>query len=63
MSSKIPEEEPKNYLIKYTYDDLERHFIPNEPDLWHLQKFDESIDRRIELIYAFLKQRYSDIIE
>lgn len=62
-NSEIYNEKPKNYLAKYTEDILKGHFIPIEQELWNPKRFDDFADKRVELMYVFLKKQYSDIIE
>ncbi|NHV98107.1 MAG: DUF262 domain-containing protein [Thaumarchaeota archaeon] len=63
-NSEISDEEPKEYFNRYRREDLTKHFIPiNDDKLWDLKKFDDFVEKRIEKIYDFLKERYQDIIE
>lgn len=62
VNSEIYSENPRNYLGKYSEDVITKHFIPIERELWNPRNFDEFANKRIELIYSFLKARYPDII-
>lgn len=63
VNSEISSDIPKDYLPKYSEENIEKHFIPLEKELWDPENFDVFTVKRVELICNFLKVRYQEIID
>jgi hypothetical protein len=57
----IGDTDPKEYLKGYDPLVLEKHFIPVDESLWDINRYDEFLDRRVELIYEFSKKIFDFI--
>jgi hypothetical protein len=56
LNSELSDKPPAEYLHQYG-DELRKHFIPEDRELWGKDRFEEFCERRAELIYSFLKER------
>jgi hypothetical protein len=56
LNSELSDRPPVEYLHQYG-EELRRHFIPEERELWGRDRFEEFCERRAELIHSFLKDR------
>jgi len=45
---------PEDYLIEFDKEILQKHFIPMDQNLWKLDKYEEFIEKRTELIWNSL---------
>jgi len=56
LDSEIGSTKPIDYLgRKVPIDELKRHFIPEDAELWNKDMFSEFCEKRVELIYNFLR--------
>jgi hypothetical protein len=56
LNSELSDRPPVEYLHQYG-EELRKHFIPEERELWGKDRFEEFCERRAELIHSFLKDR------
>jgi len=56
LNSELPDRPPAEYLHQYG-EELRKHFIPEDRELWGNDRFEEFCERRAELIHSFLKER------
>ncbi|MGC9086782.1 MAG: GmrSD restriction endonuclease domain-containing protein [Thermoproteota archaeon] len=62
INNEIYNEDPSNYLTKYSIETLKRHFIPDKNDFWDVKRFEEFAEARIDQLYKFLKNVYPEIV-
>jgi hypothetical protein len=62
LNSELSDRPPAEYLHQYG-DELRKHFIPEERELWGKDKFEEFCERRAELIHSFLKDRMPRVVK
>jgi hypothetical protein len=58
INQKKGDQEPSKWLAKQTSDFLERHLIPNTPELWEIERFTDFIKAREEKI----KEKLANIL-
>jgi hypothetical protein len=56
LNSELSDRPPAEYLHQYG-EELKKHFIPEDRELWGKDRFEEFCERRAELIHSFLKER------
>jgi hypothetical protein len=56
LNSELSDRPPAEYLHQYG-EELRKHFIPEDRELWGNDRFEEFCERRAELIHSFLKER------
>jgi hypothetical protein len=56
LNSELSDRPPSEYLHQYG-DELRKHFIPEDRELWGNDRFEKFCERRAELIHSFLKER------
>jgi hypothetical protein len=61
LNSELSDKPPAEYLHQYD-DELRKHFIPEERELWGKDRFEEFCERRAELIHSFLKERMPKVV-
>jgi hypothetical protein len=61
LNSELSDRPPVEYLHQYR-DELRKHFIPEERELWGKDRFEEFCERRAELIHSFLKERMPRVV-
>jgi len=61
LNSELSDRPPAEYLHQYG-DELRKHFIPEERELWGKDRFEEFCERRAELIHSFLKERMPRVV-
>jgi hypothetical protein len=62
LNSELSDKPPAEYLHQYG-DELRKHFIPEDRELWGKDRFEEFCERRAELIHSFLKERMPRVVK
>jgi hypothetical protein len=62
LNSELSDRPPVEYLHQYG-EELRRHFIPEDRELWGKDRFEEFCERRAELIHSFLKERMPRVVK
>jgi hypothetical protein len=62
LNSELSDKPPAEYLHQYR-DELRKHFIPEDRELWGKDRFEEFCERRAELIHSFLKERMPRVVK
>jgi hypothetical protein len=61
LNSELSDRPPAEYLHQYG-EELRKHFIPEDRELWGKDRFEEFCERRAELIHSFLKERMPRVV-
>jgi hypothetical protein len=56
LNSELSDRPPAEYLHQYR-NELRKHFISEDRELWGKDRFEEFCERRAEPIHSFLKER------
>ena len=62
LNSELSDRPPVEYLHQYG-EELRKHFIPGERELWGKDRFEEFCERMAELIHSFLKERMPKVVK
>jgi hypothetical protein len=61
LNSELSDKPPVEYLHQYE-EELQRHFIPTDRELWGRDRFEEFCEKRAELVHSFLKGRMPKVV-
>jgi hypothetical protein len=62
LNSELSDRPPADYLQQYG-EELRKHFIPTDRELWGKDRFEEFCERRAELIHSFLRERMPRVVK
>ncbi len=60
INESISDDSPEEYIPRY-HDSAMRHFIPDNPELWKFERYDDFLAERTKLIYENVRSRYQRI--
>lgn len=56
VNSEISDTSPDNYLVNYDSSVIKAHMIPESQSLWKIEKYEEFIEKRLNLIWKEIKK-------
>jgi len=62
LNSELSDRPPADYLQRYG-EELRKHLIPTDRELWGKDRFEEFCERRAELIHSFLRERMPRVVK